>query len=57
MLLALWHAIDSAWVTTGYKTQLVTLALAQALMLGRITLRVGLSAGQIALYRRLSAGQ
>jgi hypothetical protein len=57
LLLALWHGLDSVWVTTGYKTQLVTLLLAQGLMLGRITLRVGLSAGQIALYRRLSAGQ
>jgi hypothetical protein len=55
VLLALWHALDSAWVTTGYRTQLVTLLLAQLLMLGRIGLRVGLQASQIALYRGLSA--
>jgi hypothetical protein len=57
LLLALWHGVDSVWVTTGYKTQLVTLLLAQGLMLGRITLRVGLLAGQIALYRRPSPAQ
>ena len=54
-LLALWHALDSAWTTTGYKTQLVTLLLAEALVLGRIALRLGLLGGQLALYRRLSA--
>ena len=54
MLLGLWSVVDSAWVTTGYKTQIVTLLLAQALMFGRIALRVGLQASQIALYRRLA---
>jgi hypothetical protein len=54
VLLWLWYAVDSAWVTTGYKTQIVTLLLAQTLMLGRIALRLGLYASQIALYRRLS---
>jgi hypothetical protein len=54
LLLGLWGALDSAWVTTGYKTQIVTLILAQALMLGRIGLRVGLSASQIALYRAVN---
>lgn len=54
VLLGLWYAVDSAWGTTGYKTQIVTLLLAQSLMLARITLRLGLAAGQIALYRRLS---
>ena len=52
VLLGLWNVVDSAWVTTGYKTQVVTLLLAQALMFGRIALRVGLQASQIALYRR-----
>ena len=52
VLLGLWNVVDSAWVTTGYKTQIVTLLLAQALMFGRIALRVGLQASQIALYRR-----
>jgi hypothetical protein len=37
---------------TGYKTQLVFLALAQALVLARVGLRLGLLAGQVALYRR-----
>lgn len=55
LLLGLWHAVDSVWVTTGYKTQIVTLLLAQALMFGRIALRVGLQASQIALYRRTTA--
>lgn len=53
-VLALWHLVDAAWVTTGYKTQIVTLLLAEALMLVRIALRLGLSASQIALYRRLT---
>lgn len=53
LLLAIWHVLDAAWVTTGYKTQFVTLLLAEALLLGRIALRVGLQASQIALYRRL----
>lgn len=52
LLVALWTALDSLWVTTGYKTQLVTLLLAEALMLGRIALRLGLQASQIALFRR-----
>jgi hypothetical protein len=52
LMVALWTALDSVWVTTGYKTQLVTLLLAEALMLGRIGLRLGLQAGQIALFRR-----
>ena len=55
LLLVLWRAFDSVWVTTGYKTQLVTLLLAEALMLGRIALRLGLQGGQIALYRRLTS--
>jgi hypothetical protein len=53
LLLALWTAIDSVWGTTGFKTQIVTLLLAEALMLGRIGLRLALQGSQIALYRRL----
>jgi hypothetical protein len=52
LLVALWTALDSVWETTGYKTQLVTLLLAEALMLARIGLRLGLQASQIALFRR-----
>jgi hypothetical protein len=51
-LLALWTLLDGAWEPTGYATQLVTLLLAQALMAGRIALRLTLWAGQLALYRR-----
>jgi hypothetical protein len=54
ILLGAWGAIDSAWETTGYKTQIVTLVLFQALVLGRMFLRLGLMGGQIALYRRLA---
>ena len=52
VLLALWGALDGAWQTTGYKTQLVTLLLAQALVAGRIFLRLALLGGMVALYRR-----
>ena len=52
-LLAFWHLLDSHWQTAGYATQLVTLALAQCLVGGRIALRLALWAGQIDLYRRL----
>lgn len=53
LLLAAWAAIDSVWSATGYAAQLVALALAEALMLGRVALRLGLQASQIALYRRV----
>jgi len=52
VLLAVWAVLDGGWATTGYKTQLVALLLAQALMAGRIALRLALWAGQLALYRR-----
>ena len=51
LLLWLWSAFDGAWTTTGWKTQIVTLAAMQTLMLGRIGLRLALLAGQMALYR------
>ena len=53
LLVACWTAFDAAWRTTGYATLAITLLAAQALMLGRIALRLGLQASQIALYRRL----
>jgi hypothetical protein len=52
LLLAAWAAFDARLATTGYKSQLLALLLAQALMAGRIALRLSLFAGQIALYRR-----
>jgi hypothetical protein len=55
VLLGLWGVLDAAWETTGYKAQLVTLALFQALVLGRMFLRLALMGGQMALYRRFAA--
>lgn len=55
LLLALWNALDVAWTVTGYKTQIVALLLAQALVLGRIALRLTLLGGQLSLYRRFSS--
>jgi hypothetical protein len=52
LLAALWAAADAAWPVSGYRTQLVSLALAQALVGGRIFLRLALMGGQVALYRR-----
>jgi hypothetical protein len=51
-LLAVWHALASPWAIVGYRTQLVWLLLSQALMVGRLALRLALLGGQIALYRR-----
>jgi hypothetical protein len=50
-LLLLWHLLDGAWTTVGYKTQLATLLLFEAFLLGRIFLRLSLLGGQVALYR------
>jgi len=55
LLLALWHALDGAWTVTGYQSQILALLLAQALVLGRIALRLILLGGQLSLYRRLSS--
>lgn len=52
LLLAIWSFLDGRIETTGYTTQLVALLLAEALIVGRIALRLSLFAGQIALYRR-----
>jgi hypothetical protein len=55
VLIAVWRLVDGAYLTTGYKTQLLTFALFQAFMLARVGLRVMLMGGQLALYRRLAA--
>jgi hypothetical protein len=54
-LVTVWRVLDGAYVTTGYKTQLLTFALFQAVVLARVSLRVMLMGGQLALYRRLAA--
>jgi len=53
-LLAAWAALDGRFGVSGYRTQLVFLALAQAFVLARVGLRLALLAGQVALYRRLA---
>jgi hypothetical protein len=55
LLLVVWSGLDGHWNATGYKSQLVTLLLAQGLIVGRIVLRLSLFGGQLALYRRASA--
>ncbi len=52
LLLLAWGGIDGRFEVTGYKTQLLLLALAQAFVLARVGLRLALLAGQVALYRR-----
>jgi len=56
LCLAAWSALDSSFETTGYKTQLVSMLLSQALVGSLIGLRVALYAGQIGLYRALPKG-
>ncbi len=51
LALALWSAADGAWTTTGYKSQLVALALMQLFMCARIGLRLAYLGGALALYR------
>jgi hypothetical protein len=53
--LAAWSVLDAHWQTTGYKTQVVTLVLLEALVFLRIFLRVATAGGQVALARRLTA--
>jgi hypothetical protein len=50
-VLAMWTALDAAWTTTGYRSQVVALLLMEGLVAARIGLRLGLLAGQTALYR------
>jgi hypothetical protein len=55
LLLLGWQVLDGLVATTGYKTQLVMLLLAQGLVAGRIALRLSIFAGQMALYRSRTA--
>ena len=52
LLLLAWSVLDAQLSVSGYKSQLLALLLAEALMAGRIALRLSLFAGQMALYRR-----
>jgi hypothetical protein len=52
--LAAWSVLDAHWETTGYKTQIVTLVLLEALVFLRIFLRVATAGGQVALARQLT---
>ena len=52
LLLLVWGGLDGGFEVTGYKSQLLFLALAQAFVLARVGLRLALLAGQVALYRR-----
>ena len=54
LLVAAWSAFDARFGVTGWKSQLVALGGFQALLLGRIVLRLGLLAGQLELYRARS---
>lgn len=51
LLAAVWAAVDAAWPVSGYRTQLPSLLLAQALVGGRIFLRLALMGGQVAVYQ------
>ena len=53
-LLLVWAVLDGLWPTRGYMTQVVTFLMAQALVAGRIALRLALWAGQLALLRRFA---
>jgi hypothetical protein len=50
-LLLVWRLLDGAFSPAGYATQLVTLLLFEALVFGRLFLRLALMGGQVALYR------
>lgn len=58
LLLAGWSVLDSTVTVVGYKTQLLAFVFAQAFVLLRIALRLGLLGGQVAIYRasRAEAG-
>jgi hypothetical protein len=51
LVLAAWAAVDARLVVLGWKSQLLTLAILQTFLVGRITLRLGLLAGQLELHR------
>jgi hypothetical protein len=48
----IWHAFDQAWMTTGFRSQLLTLLVMQALVLARILLRISFAGALMHLYRR-----
>jgi hypothetical protein len=52
LMVAVWAWLDARLTVSGYRTQLVWLLLAQLLVGGRLFLRVALTGGQVALYRR-----
>ncbi len=56
LLLASWAAFDVRFAVTGWKSQLVVLAVFQAFLFARIALRLGLLASQLELHRERSAG-
>jgi len=50
VLIVVWSSLDSRWETTGFKTQIVTLLLAQGLVVATIWLRLALLGGQVELF-------
>jgi hypothetical protein len=54
--LGLWSVLDRHWVTTGYKTQIITFVLLEGFVFLRLFLRVATLGGQVTLARRLSGG-
>ncbi|HET6898471.1 MAG TPA: hypothetical protein VFK70_08995, partial [Vicinamibacteria bacterium] len=54
--LLLWSLLDGRWATTGYKTQIVTFVLLEALVFVRVFFRVATLGGQVTLARRLAGG-
>jgi len=55
LLLVVWAAIDGRFPPVGYKSQLLTLALFELFVLGRIGLRLSLLGSQVAFYRERAA--
>jgi hypothetical protein len=56
LALGLWSWLDAHWETVGYRSQLVTFALLEALVFARLFLRVAVLGGQVTLARRLGGG-
>lgn len=55
LVLAAWMAFDEAWTATGFRSQIVTLVVMQAVLLARVLVRIALPASLMALYRRHAA--
>jgi hypothetical protein len=55
LLLAVWAAVDSRFPPVGYRSQLLTLALFELFVLGRIALRLSLMGSQVSFYRERAA--